>query len=72
MREILRGIGEPDDWAALKSFAVHGIRGLEHVGEDCGLGGEQTAIHAERGITSDEDDVAIVEPDLLVAGEVAA
>ena len=70
MDEILCGIEQPDDWASLESFAAHGTRSLEHVREDCGLGGEQAAIHAERGITSDENDVAIVEPDVSVGLEV--
>ena len=65
MSEVLRGVRQADDRAVVVAFLCTRRRGREQIGEDCGLQGEKTAVDAESGLASDEDNVPVFNPELI-------
>ena len=56
-----------DDGAALHGLRIGGLRHLEEIAEDDGMAGEEAAIDTEGGVAGEEDDVAVIEPEVGVA-----
>lgn len=60
-------VGEVDNGTSFEGFIQARSGGDEHVGEYSRLCGEKSAVNVESGFVSDEDDVAVIEPDLGMA-----
>ena len=67
MHEVLRRFLHVYDRAPIDRLIRIGVGGCQLIRKKWGLRDEKSLVDAERYVASDEDDVAVDEPELLVA-----
>lgn len=70
MCQIAWRVGQMNKWTSVKCLIGAGCRGGKQVAEHSGLCSQKAAVYTIGSLTSDEDDVAVIEPDLRVALEI--
>ena len=65
--EVVYGIWEVDDRAAIELFPVRRTGRGEHVGKYGGLCSEKAPVYAKRDVLSNQNDVAVFQPKLKAA-----
>ena len=67
MAKVDRRVRHADNGAPFDGFVYRWLRRLEHASKDFSLGRKEAAVYPEAYVTSDQDDVAVVEPEFRVA-----
>lgn len=66
MPQILGRVGQTDGRTPVVELAHVGISGGKHIGEDRGLNRQEATVYLECTVSSDQYDIAVLRPKLLV------